>query len=636
MYKFFKNYIVFIFSLIVFIFVIEYYFPGFSSPDCLRQSVQAILNTYRLDHPPIMAYLIHLFMNLFNKQEVYFFFIFEISIYLLGLFLIAKKQKSILLGLFIIISCVLNPLVFRFLGYIEKDILMISSYVLFVGILFHIDGYKEFKYKVLIFLELVLLFLGTASRHNAVFPAFFLVMMLIYRIQYNSILKLIYKTIIIWIFLILFINFFNTKIIKAEHSRSIPTEIMFSDICAINYTKKTFDFPTCINFSKEYFYKNYRFNVATEGSYHIWKTIPNNSETTKNIKEYWQKMIFNNFVEYIYVKSIFFKRMLFNYGEWTESIQAKVKNKFGQVGFNFIFVFTSPFIHILILFLLLFYKLFKIKKVYNNKDDFIFFVLIISGIFYCLPYFFICCAYDYRYSLWYIIVSYISLAWVVSDYVTIKKEVFKFSFNYVIYICLGILFFLSIRAVIFDKKIDSIIKNSKNNLEWNFKDKLENKNYFLEWYRLNLQNDIYNYYKINAYINFEKNEIIFLNKKPFFYIHRASKTFYQKNISTDLEKQMNEIVKKESFLGRIQSIYLDKKTSTQFKVQYCFEIEFFDENNVLVRKKFFEVKTTCLYPRIQVPIFSKYFIYDVSKIDIANNVSKVKIKLMTDTGEVIQ
>ncbi len=139
------------------------FYPGSMSFDSDQQFQQALSGTYEDWHPPIMAWLWHNLLWIKKGPQPMLFF--HVGMFWLGLFLIwyrfAQKKRYAYL---IVPLLGFLPSVISMMGVIWKDIGLGSSLVLVVGLLVFNHRYK----KLSAFLILILLFYGTAVRHNGI------------------------------------------------------------------------------------------------------------------------------------------------------------------------------------------------------------------------------------------------------------------------------------------------------------------------------------------------------------------------------------------------------------------------------------------------------------------------------------
>jgi len=198
--------------------------PGLFSQDSIYQLSQAFSNEYGDWHPPLMAYLWHLFLS--ASLPISSMLFFQISLLWLALFQYRKFQGFSFRS-YVIYLLPFLPWIYNFIGVIWKDVLLaylLLNTAIYISILF---GRKKIHYGN--FLVVILLFFVTYNlRGNAIFAIFpFVVLFSYIYFQRSSRLKIILLSIIIVVGTIAVSNIFNYSYLKAEKTN--PESMIYTD-----------------------------------------------------------------------------------------------------------------------------------------------------------------------------------------------------------------------------------------------------------------------------------------------------------------------------------------------------------------------------------------------------------------------
>lgn len=146
-----------------------FFAPGMMSNDSINQYEQAVSGMYNDMHPPIVA-LIWRYLLIFSNNQSPMFFL-QLVCFWVGLFLIAASQERVWKQLLVILSGFL-PQVFVQFGMIWKDVVLVGFYILGIGLIIfresNLTKHRAFR-SVALFFAIVLLWVGTATRYNAIF-----------------------------------------------------------------------------------------------------------------------------------------------------------------------------------------------------------------------------------------------------------------------------------------------------------------------------------------------------------------------------------------------------------------------------------------------------------------------------------
>ena len=223
-YYYAKFFLAILFSICGTYFNFKVFEPGLFSQDSIYQLSQAFSNEYGDWHPPLMAYLWHLFLSVTLPISSMLFS--QICLLWFALFLYRKNQKfSIRSNLIYLLPFL--PWIYNFTGVIWKDVLLAYSLLniaIYLSILF---SRKKINYGN--FVVVFLLFFVTYNlRGNAIFAIipFIFLFSFIYLKKFN-LFKISLLSIVIILGTLVFSNLFNYSYLKAQKTH--PESMIYTD-----------------------------------------------------------------------------------------------------------------------------------------------------------------------------------------------------------------------------------------------------------------------------------------------------------------------------------------------------------------------------------------------------------------------
>ncbi len=150
-----------------YVFSVVAFYPGFMSPDSIYQFEQSQANSYNDWHPPVMAYVWHLFSGFKSPAPMLLIqqAVLWTSLYLIYRGLDTQRYRNLvfLVGLF--------PWISNFSGVIWKDVWTTNLLLLVFALLFRFKAKLEQNTLLITVISLCLLLLAVSFRHNAFFSA---------------------------------------------------------------------------------------------------------------------------------------------------------------------------------------------------------------------------------------------------------------------------------------------------------------------------------------------------------------------------------------------------------------------------------------------------------------------------------
>lgn len=297
--------------------------------------------------------------------------------------------------------------------FIFKDTAMLAAYILALGLMLNMPGRK--KMRMLMSLAcLLVLFYGTAVRHNSIFALIPLLVILFSKaFSSRRAMVIVPCSLLVWCIIAVGINYVNYTIIKAKKTYSIQ-EIFYGDIWRLNYKTKIFDLPPPVNgidwsgLSEDVFFNFYddkRVYVNSSmrfieryykgGVPYLNSDVQVSNDDIKLLFHSWLDKIKKHPAAYISTHKRIFVNMLREY------------TFFGIPGFWY-FILAIVVVSI---------GLRKLIKKKTNTDPTPY-LIALSGLFYVMPYFLFITDIQRRYLFWFIFASSISVAWIGAQFAT--------------------------------------------------------------------------------------------------------------------------------------------------------------------------------------------------------------------------
>jgi hypothetical protein len=234
-------------------------FPGEWDSDTVDQHAQMLSGVYRDWHPPVFAAfwrLVNSVWNGFTGMRVTgsgVLYVVHAAMLWGGLALMLKAARPFLRSfvglprwkLALFSGAILFFGLFEMVSmtrFIFKDTAMMAGYIAALGLMLNFP--KSVPGKVLVCpLCLLLLFYGTAVRHNALFALMPMLALLLLRLRPGLSPRLLAAGLLaIWAAMLFGINQVNYGVLKAEKQYPLQ-EIIFTDFWKLNYKTGTFDLP---------------------------------------------------------------------------------------------------------------------------------------------------------------------------------------------------------------------------------------------------------------------------------------------------------------------------------------------------------------------------------------------------------
>lgn len=412
-------------------FIINYaaYYPGFITPDGLDQYQQSLNGKYEDWHPPLMAYMWHVF-NLFYKG-VEVMLIYQLGcLWLSGYFLMsAVRNKYWYAGIILLLFA---PFVQNYSGCILKDSQMGLSWLLGCSILFNmLARHKRIPLTVAIVTGLLLLY-GCWVRVNAfsgVVPLLLFWAWAVVREKRTRPIIIVFSGIVtvaivgLWLFSG---RIFHAKQMFAEN------KLYLQDLTSIYVSSNDNVFPDVLYTNPKFdtAYLRYKHHPATFDQ--IWwnndgKTLlpDTNAVVTNRVKKAWESAIIKHpgvYLKQRYYGFLYFLRIRVKdkesdympYFPWVQPNDLGIEKKWTGLTATFI----NPIAYQKDMFYMSGYFWFFLNivlvpaLVFMRKDIFrtVYAALTLSGLFYILPQFFIFQVdADFRYFYWNCIACTLSL-----------------------------------------------------------------------------------------------------------------------------------------------------------------------------------------------------------------------------------
>jgi len=237
------------------------FYPGDYGYDTLTQCTQSETGLYGDWHPPVMAAMWKLFRNGYcavtgetvrGNGMMYSFHTLLVWAGILGVLVSAKSfwkrdensqpsRLSVLVIVFLLSWMLFSDLLYRSRD-ISKDLGMMGAYLLATGFLFHWPTavWKRILRSCLI---LLLLFYGTALRHNAVFALIPMLCWLSWHIvPKKHTIPILMSGMVLWIVMLGTIQWFNYRLLNTVPLYPLQ-ERFYTDILQLNYRTNHFIAP---------------------------------------------------------------------------------------------------------------------------------------------------------------------------------------------------------------------------------------------------------------------------------------------------------------------------------------------------------------------------------------------------------
>ena len=416
-----------IFIVILVLFSYLSFFPGLNANDSLEQWRQTIsqgeISNY---HPPIMVYLWKFTQIFFNGPQGLHFV--HCLIYWAGIFLIANYfSNRIWVRLSVIILIGLFPPTYVWSLHLLKDSGMFVSFILAVALILNYQKNQKVSY---LYLATIFIFYGIAIRYNAIFAGFVLlyfnVKLICEHHQNSSFYKIYFSIIAAIIALIVCVNNIGTK-----HYNTLST-IQLWDLTAMSLDQNKVLLPRQVikksNLGDEEILK------ILKREFSPYNCVP--SFLSSNMIDLWQEESYTkHFLKTVLAhpksylkhrlrttKHLFNSRNGFYYasirGNEIDNHRAKIsKYEFIPRQYEEVFIMklAKKMIRNTFLFNPLFYIILSLLIVPFVKRNSAAFYLLLSSLAFEAPLIFVAPANDYRYNIWMIFVSLISLVLVAKD-----------------------------------------------------------------------------------------------------------------------------------------------------------------------------------------------------------------------------
>ncbi|QCE35066.1 hypothetical protein FAI40_06800 [Acetobacteraceae bacterium] len=222
-------------AFVSFCFFLWVWYPGVIHNDATAQYLQALDQASVSDwHPPIMVRAWQVEMAIFRTPDL--FFILPILAFTVGLVLLLW-DISALFSLVLFLFLFFSPFYFLSLPELLKDNILIGFIFLFSGVFVHFSSEELYssRYWFLFIFELILLFLMTALRFNAVFFTAPLLFLLLGKWRFS--IQVLLSLLGIVLAAVLLTPVLNHKLLKASSDNPVMSLEIF-DIAGSNHFKK--------------------------------------------------------------------------------------------------------------------------------------------------------------------------------------------------------------------------------------------------------------------------------------------------------------------------------------------------------------------------------------------------------------
>jgi hypothetical protein len=283
---------------------------------------------------------------------------------------------------------------------------MIAAYTLALGIILNFPRKLPWRMGALV-LGLLLLFYGTAVRHNAIFAMFPMLSLLLIcfpgKRKFTFILPL---TLVIW-GIMLFTTQLITYRVLTTHKQYSLQEILYGDIWKLNYRTKTFDLPPPVHgrgwepleqdvFSAFFIETHYISSAfrhinnyyRPEGGFKVYRDFTGAEDDFKELQKAWFEKVTKHPSEYFSLRK---KLMLDLLREFS------FMSQLGLVYFIFSVLVTGVML----------YKFVRKRKL----PDLVPYFVVASGLLYVSPYFFFATDSQRRYLYWFYLASFYGVVW---------------------------------------------------------------------------------------------------------------------------------------------------------------------------------------------------------------------------------
>lgn len=412
-------------------------FPGEWDNDTIGQHAQMLSGLYMDWHPPVFAAFWRLLNWLWNgisgmdyMGSGVIYIVHAIALWS-GLALLTRAARCFFdsfigqprLNFVLLLSFVLFGGLFEMVPmtrFIFKDTAMMAAYILTLGIAMNMP--KNIKWRITtVFFCILLLFYGTAVRHNAIFaliPLIFLVLLKAWP-QKNK-LFIASLGLAIWGGTLWGINFANYSVLNAKREYSLQ-EIIFVDFWRMNYMSKTFDLPplpegnTWSPLSEDIFFRFYnekglyinqgfrfiRQYYGSEDSIQVRYDYSKDPAAFEHLKSAWLDKIKRQFKYYVKMHKVIFTKLL---------------REYSFMGFTGAWFWATS---LLILFSA---GILFIRKKWNKREAAPY-LIALSAILYVSPYMVAIPDIQRRYLFWFFFGGFLSIIWLIGDFILKKRSV---------------------------------------------------------------------------------------------------------------------------------------------------------------------------------------------------------------------
>ncbi len=418
------------------------YYPGFLSPDSFDQYSQALAGQYNDWHSPIMAVIWHAFIWIYPGTLL--ILVFQLGLLWTSIYLLLNAVKSKLWYVLVLLFS-LAPFVQNFAAYIIKDTQMVFSWLLAVAIIFRAGSLNKKLSSTEILICFLLIAYGSWVRINALPGSIALCYLLSWIIFKNrsKYIRLV-SAIFCWVIIGAGHWYFDYDVVKAEKTWP-QTKLYLHDITGI-YARTGISLYPSFLFSSS----NFDTAVLRKGYHpasfdHLW-VGKNDSEiyyfeddsTVRILQEAWKKSILTYPAVYFQNRTdgfLYYLRIK-DRGNVFNNLFAAIYPVPNALGISFrpnilshIFLtpievqrgmpYMKPWFWLLLNLLLLAF----IGKFRNLACSVTYKALVLSGILYILPtYFIFPCDTDFRYFYWNCIACSLALCMLLVDRFYFAKQ----------------------------------------------------------------------------------------------------------------------------------------------------------------------------------------------------------------------
>jgi hypothetical protein len=409
-----------------------YRFPGISNVDTMSQRADMLSKEYHDWHPPIFAAFWGILNDIWNSvtgmqitgtEVLYMTFVF---MFWGGAALILRRAKNFwasfaggaqwkfftALALFVFLGLFeLVPM----LRFVWKDTAMFAAYTLALGIILNFPSpSKKLLWRIgALVTALLLLFYGTAVRHNAIFAVLPLLSLLLIcftgKRKFTFILPL---TLVIWGIMLFSAHLITYRVLTTHKQYSLQ-EILYGDIWKLNYRSKTFDLPPPVNgrgwepLDRDVFFAFFVETHHIVAAFHyintyyrskgdlgvdVYRDFNGAEDDFGELQKAWFEKVKKHPSRYFNLRKRIMLDLLRNF------------SFMGQTGLIY-FIFSILVTGVML------YKFVRKKKF----ADLVPYFVVASGLLYVLPYFFIAPDAVRRYLFWFYLASFYGVVWFANE-----------------------------------------------------------------------------------------------------------------------------------------------------------------------------------------------------------------------------